>query len=590
MENKDRCHDRSRHLCDITDGTAYKKLYDVNGFLYNTYNITGIFNTDGVNLYSSSKIELWPIFMAINELKPSTRFSRENMLLVGLWQGKGKPPFCLYMKAFSEEMNKLFHDGIEINVLNQHIKVKLAVICGTVDLPAKAGILNMTQYNGSDACITCEETGLVVQQGKGHSRCYPYRDSSNCAALRNTQDVKSIMQRATEKKRIKGFRGQSGLLTLQMLDLVDGIVPDYMHCVLLGTTKSLLCKWLSPAERGESYFIGNHLKKISKRLCQIKPPDFIERLPRDLEKHYSNLKATELQSWLLFYSLPCLEGILPETYLGHFSKLSEAIFILLGDEISEIALNHAEKLLDSFYANFEELYSRGSCGLNVHNAGRHLVYYVKRFGPLWAWSCFPFEDSNASLLQSTHGTGSVMKQVFEYRQAQSYLRNAGFKPSHEAKTFESIRVVGNCSIFGSIKQFPQELKQHKAFAHIRTDELKQVSRILVNGRRLFSAHYTRMSKRTCNVIIYDNEIASVENFLFQSSENVVWALVKLFEKKEELHPHPAGKHLLPVQLTDKTKLIPVEKIKDTLVIVPTENKEIFYVSKRPNRHGHAVFK
>lgn len=32
-------------------------------------------------------------FLAINELSPSLRFASENILLIGLWQGKGKPPF-----------------------------------------------------------------------------------------------------------------------------------------------------------------------------------------------------------------------------------------------------------------------------------------------------------------------------------------------------------------------------------------------------------------------------------------------------------------------------------------------------------------
>ena len=45
--------------------------------------LTALLNTDGVNLYSSSKVELWPIFLAINELSPKARFSRDNLLLVG---------------------------------------------------------------------------------------------------------------------------------------------------------------------------------------------------------------------------------------------------------------------------------------------------------------------------------------------------------------------------------------------------------------------------------------------------------------------------------------------------------------------------
>ena len=53
------------------------------------------------------------------------------------------------------------------------------------------------------------------------------------------------------------------------------------------------------------------------------------------------------------------------------------------------------------------------------------MHYVKLFGPLWTWSCVAFEDSNACILQSTHGTGCVMKQVMQFRQAQLYLRKLG---------------------------------------------------------------------------------------------------------------------------------------------------------------------
>jgi hypothetical protein len=45
------------------------------------------------------------------------------------------------------------------------------------------------------------------------------------------------------------------------------------------------------------------------------------------------MKATELQMWLLFYSGPCLTGILPDNYLKHFACLSEALYILLGESI-----------------------------------------------------------------------------------------------------------------------------------------------------------------------------------------------------------------------------------------------------------------
>lgn len=117
------------------------------------------------------------------------------------------------------------------------------------------------------------------------------------------------MQTSTEKKRIKGFKGVSGLASLQSYDLVKGTVPDYMHGVLLRLTNTLMSFWFSPNPSGMPYLIGKHISTVSRRLQNIKPPHCIERLPRDLEKHFKNLKATELQAWLLFISLPCLAGI-----------------------------------------------------------------------------------------------------------------------------------------------------------------------------------------------------------------------------------------------------------------------------------------
>lgn len=56
-------------ITDISDGLIYREIsndfQDDDAFL-----LTALLNTDGVNIYSSSKVELWPIFLAINELSP----------------------------------------------------------------------------------------------------------------------------------------------------------------------------------------------------------------------------------------------------------------------------------------------------------------------------------------------------------------------------------------------------------------------------------------------------------------------------------------------------------------------------------------
>lgn len=193
------------------------------------------------------------------------------------------------------------------------------------------------------------------------------------------------MRNSTSANRIKGFKGESALLHLKDFDIVAGCPPDYMHGALLGVTQSLLHKWLSPTESKTPYFVG--LKIISKRMTGIQPPQYMERLPRDLNKHYNNFKATELQAWVLYYAVLCLQGILPDIFLEHFALLSAGFYLLLKDHITEEGLKRAEIDLKIFYRQFCTLYPEGTCGLNVHNIGTHYTYYVRMMGPLWA---FPF--------------------------------------------------------------------------------------------------------------------------------------------------------------------------------------------------------
>ena len=71
----------------------------------------------------------------------------------------------------------IYHAGLQIKPDYEElpITVKAAVILGSTDLQGKAYLTCMAQHNGQYGCLTCEEPGVVVKQGKGHTRCYPYR-------------------------------------------------------------------------------------------------------------------------------------------------------------------------------------------------------------------------------------------------------------------------------------------------------------------------------------------------------------------------------------------------------------------------------
>lgn len=89
----------------------------------------------------------------------------------------------------------------------------------------------------------------------------------------------------------------------------------------------------------------------------------------------------------------------------------EATYILLGEGITEDELQHAHSLLCAFMKHSEALYGKAIMGLNFHNL-IHLVPCVRKWGPLWAWSCFSLENFNGELKKTEHGTGNVCRQIF----------------------------------------------------------------------------------------------------------------------------------------------------------------------------------
>lgn len=590
-------------LSDITDGICYQELCQTGNFLAHVNNISGIFNTDGIPLFSSTGVKLWPIFLAVNEIPISQRFSRDNMILAGIWQGKNAPPFMHYMAAFGEKIQTLYDTGFTIAPEGFEITIRFGVFLGTMDLQAKAYVLEMTMHNGEYGCLTCEEPGIVTKQGKGYARCYPYRLPNDRKKLRQSDQIIEIGRQATTKKKIMGISGVSGLVSMPSFDLVLGIVPEYMHGVLMGVTKNLMYKWFSSTHSKNTYFVGKSIKKISKRLQGLQPPDYVERLPRDLEKHYPHFKATELQAWLLFYCIPCMSGFLPKPYLDHISLLSEGIYLLLGDAICEDDLQRAGELLDLFYSQFADLYGAASSGLNVHNVGSHIVYYVRKWGPLFGWSTFGFEDWNASLLKTIHGTGDVTKQILAVRNAQCQTSSISLdslpecnekvflkKIRNKTKLWCGTKPMQNCKVAGAILTF--DCPEHRdlvlqAVGTTSAESIGKVLRVQLGHQKLYCKSYPRMKRRVCYmVLLQDGKIGSIEYFVVVKETRVVYAVIKQF--KTVVEDSLAVDHILKVVQTSEMLVQSVSDIVEKLFFMNVDG--IKYISRMPNIYGHGVLK
>lgn len=187
-EYKNNCL-KSADIKDIINGKIYTDMSNPGHFLHSKNNISLLFNTDGATLYKSSGVSIWPVYLVINELPPKIRFSRRNMILWGVWQGRGKPAFQTFFQPFIKHMEQLESDGITITIDGKQIITKAILLAGTMDLVAKAYVTEMTQHNGKYGCITCADPGEVVKKGKGYTRVYPFREDDQKYRLRTSAGI-----------------------------------------------------------------------------------------------------------------------------------------------------------------------------------------------------------------------------------------------------------------------------------------------------------------------------------------------------------------------------------------------------------------
>ena len=163
---------------------------------------------------------------------------------------------------------------------------------------------NTTQFNGYFGCGFCLHPGTLVEKQVKYTvtaTVYPDREAKTM--------LLDMEEAVAHSKSVRGVKGPSPLINMPHFDIAWGFVPDYMHAVLLGVIRQLTELLLNSSDK--PYYCGspNTMSVLEKRINDIKPPHLITRLPRPLAecKHW---KASEWRAWLLYYSLPVLNGVL----------------------------------------------------------------------------------------------------------------------------------------------------------------------------------------------------------------------------------------------------------------------------------------
>lgn len=384
-------------ISDIQCGAEYKKLKQ-SGKLGDD-DISLIWNCDGIPAFESNNCQIWPIQCQIIELLPKDR--EANICIPCLWFGKSKPNMITFLTAFVSELKELEQIGIKWrdSENKEHASKVHALICSS-DSIARPLLRNTKQFNGKYGCDFC------LHSGGG-----PYARETPEPPLRTEADHFRQAMAATPADPVMGVKGPSPLMELENFKMVNGFVPEYQHSVCLGTTRQLVSLWLDSKHHDKEWYLGTKTSNIEEELLSIKPPVEVTRAPRSIhDRKY--WKASEWRSFLLFYALPIMNGILKKKFWNHLFLLVFAMQILIQDAIKVSDVDVAERALRKFVFDFERLYGAANVSFNVHLMA-HLAASVRNWGPLWATSTFPFESFNGTLLKFFNGTTHVPTQIIK---------------------------------------------------------------------------------------------------------------------------------------------------------------------------------
>ena len=584
----------SSSVSDISSGAQYQKLMQT-GALQGD-DISLLWNSDGIPAFESNTFQIWPIQCQIIELNPKDR--RTNICVPCLWFGHSKPNMLSFLTAFVDQLKTLEDHGITWRDHNnvEHITKVHALVC-SADSVARPMLRNSKQFNGNYGCDFC------VHVGGGN-----YSSSTPEPQLRTDADHFRHAMAGTADQPVMGVKGPSPLMKLGNFQMVTGFVPDYLHSVCLGTTRQLAKLWFDSTNHTEEWYLGpKEQQAISKTLLSIKPPVEVTRTPRSLDDR-KYWKASEWRSFLLFYALPILSGVLKKRYWNHLFLLVFSVYTLLQEKIKACDIDLAERALKKFTGDFERLYGTCHMTFNVHLM-THLAESVRSWGPLWATSTFPFESYNGTLLTFFNGTSHVPIQVANRflrwkslnGKANIFLKTADptvrelfwrLQNSHSSTT-NSSRLQEHVRVFGKATGVQVNVLQKLAIRNllgVTVESCLLYHRFIINGTLFHSSDSKLLQKKNNSIVeLDDGTLCKIVAMAVIESENqqMSCVLVKGLEKAPNpLHRDSSlnissSRWIHEVSQSNNTFAVRAESIKSKCVMLETREK--LFVISSPNK-------
>ena len=560
------------------------------------------FSLDGAQLFKSSKKAFWPLQLHLNCLTEKIRF--KHPILTALWQTEKEPSPAMLdlilktLKIQCEEINN--KGGVEIiNIeTNKTTKKNVSLYCGCVDSVARPIMQNRFQFNAHFGCSYCYHGGEYFAR----SMRYPnlLKDPKLRTHKSHLKDIKRLKKQVLKasknsSKKPTGYRGVKGKALLQQIltcDIVWSLPIDYLHATLLGVVKQLHKFWKKLLSKAD-------YAKIKERMSHVKLSKSLSRSLRSLD-YASKYKALEWKLWLLFVSVPCLEGILEADKFHSYLLLVDSIFTLLKEAIPVKELKDKDYELLKFVGECELFYGKQFLTFNTHIL-RHYVDSVRKTGPLWANSAFPFESAIGKFIQQINAPNGCLKQI-----ATKWMRKITFETyvannssnSQLAVSFcksvlldkpllknvtelEDVTLIGNGTTDDKIQDTMRKLCKNENITTLVYD------RCIFKSQFIHSVHYKRITKTDDSIVkLVCGKVIEVQAIIKADDQCFICGYEWLISENEfnkDISSTPIVRHILKV--TEKTKKLifaEVHSVLKKMMVVDTGEK--LYVTYLPNNY------
>lgn len=212
--------------------------------------ISLIFFVDEVSFSkSSNNNKMYAVICQIAELPEIVRSAYRNIIPMIFFVGP-HPNFNSLFRNYLQQLDLYIGNGRTLK--SNKKEYNLCVHAFIADAPARAKVLNISQFNGEYGCFHCMHPGEKIgERNRGNKRVF----SSKVYRIRDNSLYSAQIREVKNKKEVLYGLKWSTYLS-KWINLPDACLIDYMHLSLEGEVKKLIILWFCSTNSGKNFYIG----------------------------------------------------------------------------------------------------------------------------------------------------------------------------------------------------------------------------------------------------------------------------------------------------------------------------------------------